>query len=113
MAQSPANCQCDAGKGVALTKARGFPPRVVWMGQEGSRDVNPRFWRQTMIPRPSVLCPIDFSAGSRGALRYAAVIAAHLGARLTVLAIDDPLLIEAAEFGDSPATVHEHAVQEM
>ena len=39
-----------------------------------------------MILRPSVLCPIDFSEGSRGALRYAGVIAAHLGARLTVLA---------------------------
>ena len=66
-----------------------------------------------MISRPSVLCPIDFSAGSRGALRYAAVIAAHLGARLTVLAIDDPLLIEAAEFADSPATVLGDTTQEM
>ena len=66
-----------------------------------------------MILRPSVLCPIDFSGGSRGALRYAAVIAAHLGARLTVLAIDDPLLIEAAEFADSPAIVPGDTIEEM
>jgi hypothetical protein len=37
-----------------------------------------------MILRPSVLCPIDFSASSRGALRYAGVIAAHFAARLTL-----------------------------
>ena len=66
-----------------------------------------------MILRSSVLCPIDFSEGSRGALRYAGVIASHLGARLTVLAVDDPLLIEAAEFADAPVTVPEDTVQEM
>ena len=66
-----------------------------------------------MILRPSVLCPIDFSEGSRGALRYAGVIASHLGARLTVLAIDDPLLIEAAEFADSSAIVPGDTIEEM
>jgi nucleotide-binding universal stress UspA family protein len=45
--------------------------------------------------RPSVLCPIDFSESSRGALRYAAAIAAHFGVRLTLLAVNDPLLQEA------------------
>jgi len=44
----------------------------------------------------SVLCPIDFSDPSRAALRYAAAIAGHFGARLTMLAVDDPLLAEAA-----------------
>lgn len=44
-----------------------------------------------------VLCPIDFSEPSRGALRYAAVIAAHLDARLTVLTVNDPLLAQAAD----------------
>jgi nucleotide-binding universal stress UspA family protein len=44
----------------------------------------------------SILCPIDFSEPSRTALRYAAAIANHFGARLTVLAVDDPLLAEAA-----------------
>ena len=47
--------------------------------------------------RPAVLCPIDFSDSSRGALRYAAAIAAHFGARLTLLAVNDPLLQEADE----------------
>jgi nucleotide-binding universal stress UspA family protein len=45
---------------------------------------------------PSVLCPIDFSEASRSALSYAAAIADHFGARVTVLAVDDPLLAEAA-----------------
>ena len=47
--------------------------------------------------RPSVLCPIDFSDSSRGALRYAVAITAHFGARLTLLAVNDPLLQEADE----------------
>ena len=46
---------------------------------------------------PSVLCPIDFSESSRGALRYSAAITAHFGARLTLLAVNDPLLQEADE----------------
>jgi universal stress protein A len=46
---------------------------------------------------PSVLCPIDFSDSSRGALRYSAAIAGHFGARLTLLAVNDPLLQEADE----------------
>lgn len=45
----------------------------------------------------AVLCPIDFSEPSRGALRYAAVIAAHVGAILTVLTVNDPLLAQAAD----------------
>src|ERR1700754_1328151 len=48
------------------------------------------------MPR-SVLCPVDFSDASRGALRYAAVVANHLQAELTVLTVTDPLLTEAAE----------------
>jgi nucleotide-binding universal stress UspA family protein len=43
-----------------------------------------------------VLCPIDFSEPSRAALVYAAAIADHFTARLLVLAVDDPLLAEAA-----------------
>jgi nucleotide-binding universal stress UspA family protein len=46
--------------------------------------------------RPSVLCPIDFSHASRGALRYAAVLAEHFYATLSVLAVDDPFLVQAA-----------------
>jgi nucleotide-binding universal stress UspA family protein len=39
---------------------------------------------------------VDFSDASRAALRYAAAIADHFGARLTVLTVDDPLLAEVA-----------------
>jgi len=46
---------------------------------------------------PSLLCPIDFSEFSRQALGYAAAIAGHFGARLIVVSVDDPLLVEAAE----------------
>jgi nucleotide-binding universal stress UspA family protein len=49
-----------------------------------------------MILRPSVLCPVDFSDASRGALRYAAAVAEHFCARLTVLTINDPVLEVAA-----------------
>jgi nucleotide-binding universal stress UspA family protein len=44
----------------------------------------------------SILCPVDFSEPSRTALRYAAAIANHFGATLTLLAVDNPLLAEAA-----------------
>jgi len=43
-----------------------------------------------------VLCAIDFSEPSRQALRYAAVIAERGDAALTVLYVNDPLLIAAA-----------------
>ena len=45
--------------------------------------------------RPCILCPIDFSEGSRSALSYAAAVADHFGACLTALSVDDPLLAEA------------------
>jgi nucleotide-binding universal stress UspA family protein len=44
-----------------------------------------------------VLCPVDFSDPSRGALRYAVTVAANAGARLIVLTVNDPLLAQAAE----------------
>jgi len=46
-----------------------------------------------MIPPLAVLCPIDFSEASYGALRYAAAIARSSGGRLTVVTVDDPLLV--------------------
>lgn len=48
------------------------------------------------LPFRHVLCPVDFSAGARGALRYAAAVAARMDAGLTVLFVDDPLLTTAA-----------------
>ena len=46
-----------------------------------------------------VLCPVDFSESSAGALRYASLIARHAGAKLVVLAVEDPRLTEAAGLG--------------
>jgi nucleotide-binding universal stress UspA family protein len=44
----------------------------------------------------SILCPVDFSAPSRLALRYAARIAKRSHGRLSILYVNDPLLIAAA-----------------
>ena len=52
-----------------------------------------------MSVRPSILCPIDFSDASAGALRYAAAVATHFGTRLIVLTVEDPLLTEALDLG--------------
>lgn len=60
----------------------------------------------------SVLCPIDFSEPSRGALRYAAVIAAHLGAPLTVMTVNDPLLAQAADMAGGPGSLDADAAAE-
>ena len=49
--------------------------------------------------RPSILCPIDYSDASAGALRYAAAIAEHFGTRLIVLTVEDPLLTTAMDLG--------------
>jgi len=47
----------------------------------------------------SLICPIDFSDASRGALSHAAAIADHFGADITVLTVVDPFVaaISAAE----------------
>jgi nucleotide-binding universal stress UspA family protein len=52
-----------------------------------------------MNVRPSILCPVDFSEASAGALRYAGAIAEHFGTRLIVLTVEDPLLTEAVDLG--------------
>jgi len=45
-----------------------------------------------MTTRPRILCAVDFSEASRGALRYAAILAERFESLLTVATIDDPLL---------------------
>lgn len=52
-----------------------------------------------MTVRPSILCPIDFSDASAGALRYAAALASRFSTRLIVLTVEDPLLTEALDLG--------------
>jgi nucleotide-binding universal stress UspA family protein len=51
---------------------------------------------------PTVLCPIDFSEHSRMALRIAASIADQFGARLTLVTVNDPLLVEATAIVGGP-----------
>jgi nucleotide-binding universal stress UspA family protein len=45
---------------------------------------------------PTIVCPVDFSDGSRSALLYASAIADHFGATLIVVTVEDPLLAAAA-----------------
>jgi nucleotide-binding universal stress UspA family protein len=63
--------------------------------------------------RPSVLCPIDFSDNARAALRYAGGIAAHFHSPLTLLAVNDPLLEEAAALSAGPAHLAEDTRREL
>ncbi len=49
-----------------------------------------------MLRLGSILCPVDFSDESRRALRWASMLAARYGSRLTVLNAVDPLLSRAA-----------------
>ena len=48
-----------------------------------------------MNVRPSILCPVDYSDASAGALRYAAALAEHFVARLVILTVEDPLVTAA------------------
>jgi nucleotide-binding universal stress UspA family protein len=66
-----------------------------------------------MTSIPPVLCPIDFSDSSRGALRYANTIAEHFGVRLTVLVVNDSLLAEASTLAAGPSHLAEDTVREM
>jgi nucleotide-binding universal stress UspA family protein len=66
-----------------------------------------------MAFRPSVLCPVDFSDNARGALRYAAALAAHFQTPLTLLAVNDPLLEEAAALSASPTHLAEDTRREL
>jgi nucleotide-binding universal stress UspA family protein len=66
-----------------------------------------------MTSRPTVLCPVDFSEASRGALRYAAVLAEHFFAALTVLTVDDSLLVQAGNASCGAGHVERHTRQEL
>jgi nucleotide-binding universal stress UspA family protein len=66
-----------------------------------------------MSARAAVFCPVDFSDASRGALRYAAVIAAQTSARLAVLTVNDPLLVEAAEMSGGAGILTADARREL
>jgi nucleotide-binding universal stress UspA family protein len=61
----------------------------------------------------TILCPIDFSEPSRGALRYAAVAAAYAGESLTLLTVNDPLLAQAATMANGAGSLDADAVREL
>jgi nucleotide-binding universal stress UspA family protein len=63
--------------------------------------------------RPSILCPIDHSAASAGALRYAAAIAEHFVARLIVLTVEDPMLTAAIDLGTGVHWTRQASEDEM
>ena len=54
---------------------------------------------------PRILCAVDFSDASRGALRYAAILAERYRSQLTVATVDDPLLasVDMARAASTPA----------
>ena len=66
-----------------------------------------------MISRGSVICPVDFSDASLGALRYAAVVANYFHAELSVLTVTDPLLTEAAELSGAAEHLPEAINKEL
>lgn len=65
------------------------------------------------MSRPTILCPVDFSVASRGALRYAIAIAEHFGARLSVLTITDPLLSETADLHMGATWLASHSERDL
>ena len=62
---------------------------------------------------PSILCPIDFSDASAGALLYAAAIASHVSTKVVVLTVEEPLLTEALDLGTGASWTREHCQLEM
>ena len=66
-----------------------------------------------MNVRPSILCPIDYSDASVGALRYAAAIAEHFVTRLIVLVVEDPMLTEALDLGSGVHWTREASEHEV
>lgn len=61
----------------------------------------------------SVLCPVDFSSGSRAALRTAATLARARGATLDLIYVNDPLLVAAAAAAWNRASLGAASEQEL
>ena len=61
----------------------------------------------------SVLCPVDFSPHSGGALRYAALLASRYGGRLIVMFVEDPMLAAAASVTYTKSDLTERNLAEL
>ena len=55
----------------------------------------------------SILCPVDFSIHAERALRHAVALAGAFHARLTVLTVNDPLLVEGAAAAGHAGTLRD------
>src|SRR5690242_19490559 len=62
---------------------------------------------------PPVLCPIDLSDSSRGALKYANAIATHFRTQLLLVVVNDPLLLEVSQLSAGPSRLVDDTVREM
>jgi nucleotide-binding universal stress UspA family protein len=61
----------------------------------------------------SILCATDFSEYAERAVRHAAALAAHTGARPTLVTVNDPLLDAAARAANQADTVHQQTQDEL
>jgi nucleotide-binding universal stress UspA family protein len=84
-----------------------------WRASNGHAGTDYPRLGAVMNVRPSILCPVDFSDASAGALRYAAAIAAHFPARLIVLTVEDPLLTEEVDLGMGIVWSPEESIREL
>lgn len=65
------------------------------------------------MAQPTIICPVDFSEPSRSALRFAATIAEHFYARLTVVTVEDSLLSGAAGTVYGAGTYEQQSREEL
>ena len=64
-------------------------------------------------PFRTIVCGVDFSAESAGALRHAAALARAADGQLTAIYINDPLLLAAAATGYDSRTLEDTAYEEL
>jgi nucleotide-binding universal stress UspA family protein len=66
------------------------------------------------MPQPtSILCPVDFSPHSQRTVRHAIALARHEGARLCLLHVLEPLLVQAAAMTYQANHLEEEACREL
>ena len=66
-----------------------------------------------VMKRPMVLCPVDFSESSGGALRYACALAGHFQGALIVATVNDPLLENASDRSYGAGWLKQEALRQL